>query len=1174
MDFTDAWPKTLPNEDKQDGGADPTLLKNTLKFDYLNIADSDGDGLTDDYERELGTDPSVEDTDGDGIRDDVEVLTDDTDPLDPKSFLPAAPQPEAKQVLPQPESLSGTIAREQDKDTKGEDIPLLDVTNADAAPVKIVAVPTDKLSEDENGKPTFDAADAIDVATLDDVAAIKKGKFTSGKLELQDGTDYTLVAESPNGERTKGGTFKATKDAPTEATATPSIEPVKADDTKVTVTAPAGSEVKVTLPSGKEVTATEDPDKPGTFTAGIPEGEKLKENDEISATATEDGKKPSEPATVKVEAADAPGPETPTDPEADKTYGVDYPALQNLAVDGENATAKVSPKLTLNGEAVDTLPEGSTFTADTSNAPEGTEVTFDENGVANITVPKQEPGAPAKVFELPITATIDGTEDTDTVVVNVPAGDEKPAPKDLVIDKLKGQEAWSDDAITPIQVSAKTADGAALSNPTYELVGAPEGISIDENGKITGTPAYNKDAADLVTEDGNAVYNVTVKVTDGESTGTQTFPLVVKDATADTDGDGLTDKEEAEKGTDPKKADTDGDGLTDKEEVDGSKNNGQPTDPTNADSDGDGVSDGDEVNNTDAEGNPAPTDPNDANDKPAGESEGKTSVEGAENPKTVNPSDEKQDTGVKVTNPGEDTEVSATDEDGNKVPAEIDENGNVVVTPGKKVDGPITVVVKDPDLPGGKVEAEVPVKGHEKGQDNNGNGKPAGESEGKTSVEGAENPKTVNPSDEKQDTGVKVTNPGEDTEVSATDEDGNKVPAEIDENGNVVVTPGKKVDGPITVVVKDPDLPGGKVEAEVPVKGHEKGQDNNGNGKPAGESEGKTSVEGAENPKTVNPSDEKQDTGVKVTNPGEDTEVSATDEDGNKVPAEIDENGNVVVTPGKKVDGPITVVVKDPDLPGGKVEAEVPVKGHEKGQDNNGNGKPAGESEGKTSVEGAENPKTVNPSDEKQDTGVKVTNPGEDTEVSATDEDGNKVPAEIDENGNVVVTPGKKVDGPITVVVKDPDLPGGKVEAEVPVKGHEKGQDNNGNGTPAGEQPGEPNEPTPNENQRCLATGLGVGIPLLFLIPVGLASQLNIPGLKDFVAPIDSQIQALNTQLQKQAGVFNGPLAGQVAGIDAQLKRFGINGSTLALVAAGALAIGLIADACAPGAGSSNGSSK
>ncbi|WP_205380516.1 hypothetical protein, partial [Streptococcus sp. 3764] len=40
----------------------------------------------------------------------------------------------------------------------------------------------------------------------------------------------------------------------------------------------------------------------------------------------------------------------------------------------------------------------------------------------------------------------------------------------------------------------------------------------------------------------------------------------VDPSTKDTDGDGLTDKEEVEKGTDPTKADTDGDGLTDKEE--------------------------------------------------------------------------------------------------------------------------------------------------------------------------------------------------------------------------------------------------------------------------------------------------------------------------------------------------------------------------------------------------------------------------------------------------------------------------------------------------------------------------------------------------------------------------------------------------------------------------------
>ncbi|MBS6719751.1 MAG: copper amine oxidase N-terminal domain-containing protein, partial [Peptoniphilus harei] len=93
--------------------------------------------------------------------------------------------------------------------------------------------------------------------------------------------------------------------------------------------------------------------------------------------------------------------------------------------------------------------------------------------------------------------------------------------------------------------------------------------------------------------------------------------------------------------------------------------------------------------------------------------------------------------------------------------------------------------------------------------------------------------------------------------------------------------------------------------------------------------------------KPVNPTDEKQDTGINVENKDKDTKISAKDEDGKDVPVEIDENGNVVVTPGTDVDGPITVVVEDPDLPGGKTEVEVEVNGHEKGRDDNNNGKPS-----------------------------------------------------------------------------------------------------------------------------------------------------------------------------------------------------------------------------------------
>lgn len=57
----------------------------------------------------------------------------------------------------------------------------------------------------------------------------------------------------------------------------------------------------------------------------------------------------------------------------------------------------------------------------------------------------------------------------------------------------------------------------------------------------------------------------------------------------DSDGDGVTDADEAELGTDPDVADTDGDRLSDGDERDAG------TDPLEIDSDGDGYLDGDEV---------------------------------------------------------------------------------------------------------------------------------------------------------------------------------------------------------------------------------------------------------------------------------------------------------------------------------------------------------------------------------------------------------------------------------------------------------------------------------------------------------------------------------------------------------------------------------------------------
>ena len=894
----------------------------------------------------------------------------------------------------------------------------------------------------------------------------------------------------------------------------------------------------------------------------------------------------------------------------------------------------------------------------------------------------------------------------------------------------------------------KLPQGFEVKKDSIKVEGLPAGLEY-KDGKITGTPTEKVEASE---EKPNVTVTYTLVDQDGNETEhTDMVPLSVGvKTTVDSSGVKPVDPTDQEQDTGIKVTNPDNDTKVSAKDEDGNDV------PVKIDEDGNVVV-------TPGKGVDGPItvtieDP----DLPEGKVEVEVPVNGHEKGKDdngsetqpgvkttvddsnvtpVDPTDKEQDTGIKVTNPDEDTKVSAKDEDGNDVPVEIDENGNVVVTPGEDVDGPIDVTITDPDLPDGKVEVEVPVNGHEKGKDDNGSEK--------TTVDDS-NVTPVDPTDKEQDTGIKVTNPDEDTKISAKDEDGNNVPAEIDENGNVVVTPGENVDGPITVVIEDPELPGGKTEIEVPVNGHEKGKDDNGSeasdDKTTVDETGKNPVEPTDekqgtgvvveneddetkvtakdedgkdipvviNPDTgevevtpgedvdgpinvtiedpdlpnskveveidvngheknrddngsdpanedgtkvdgsnitpVDPTDEQQDTGIKVTNPDNDTKVTAKDEDGNDVPVEIDENGNVVVTPGEKVDGPITVTIEDPDLPNSKAEFEVPVNGHEKGRDDNGS-----DASGKTTVD-QNDKKSVDPTDEKQGTGVKVTNPDNDTKVSAKDEDGKDVPVEIDPNtGEIVVTPGKDVDGPITVTIEDPDLDGGKTEVEIDVNGHKKGRDDNGSGasddkttvspgkstvtpngkgqnvgkvdqgnsdkkgeltgelvdkdgnrikganvtidkdgniivsvpegTPAGEawvvvkedgkeihrfkiQIGETID-----TGKCVATSVGFGLPLIALLPLGLATQIEIPGLSDFAAQANAQIQNANTQLQQQLGIFNPQLAAQVEGLNNQLGQYGTDIATvaggLALIAAGILAGTIIYDNCTPGGGSS-----
>ena len=503
------------------------------------------------------------------------------------------------------------------------------------------------------------------------------------------------------------------------------------------------------------------------------------------------------------------------------------------------------------------------------------------------------------------------------------------------------------------------------------------------------------------------------------------------------------------------------------------------------------------------------------------------------------------------------------------------------------------MTIEDPRLPDGKTQVEIDVNGHEKGRDDNGKTKTNVNSDGA---------KPVEPTDEKQDTGVIINNPDKDTKVTAKDKNGNDVPADIDKDGHVHVTPGKDVEGPITVKVTDPDLPGGEVEVKIPVK---------------------TTVDQS-GKKNVQATDKKQGTGVKVQNPDKDTKVTAKDGKGNKVPAEINpETGEIEVTPGTDVEGPINLVVEDPDLPGGKAEIQIEV---DKTQ-NPGNPQTPGTDDQNDPSDGNVLGVDVYPSYDPTDL---MPGAHKDVPVVLKDKKGNKVKlpegltAEIgnpevgqiegakwtfETKKDAVVSSQapsmKELAGtfkkggswddfvkqytPIAAPELNVTVKQGEHPANTTAKFRLVGEDGKWILDPNGDfdKDGVSNKDEIDKGLnpfdakdngviagRCAASAVGFGLPLIALLPLGLASQIQIPVLSDVAAQVDAQLKAVNTRIQQQAGIFNPEMARQAEQINAQLRTVGADlgmvAAGIVLIAAGILAGTVIYDNCKPGGPSSS----
>lgn len=175
--------------------------------------------------------------------------------------------------------------------------------------------------------------------------------------------------------------------------------------------------------------------------------------------------------------------------------------------------------------------------------------------------------------------------------------------------------------------------GTSPLNPDTDGDGLPDGIEVngmnptnpivgdsDNDGLLDGEEDTNLDG---VLDEGETNPNIADTdgggVNDGPEVKAGTDPLDGSDdASIDSDDDGLTDIEEADLGTDPTKADTDGDGLPDGIEVKGSN----PTDPLDEDTDKDGLKDGEEDTNKNGGLDDGETDPNVADSDKDGVNDG------------------------------------------------------------------------------------------------------------------------------------------------------------------------------------------------------------------------------------------------------------------------------------------------------------------------------------------------------------------------------------------------------------------------------------------------------------------------------------------------------------------------------------------------------------------------
>ena len=153
---------------------------------------------------------------------------------------------------------------------------------------------------------------------------------------------------------------------------------------------------------------------------------------------------------------------------------------------------------------------------------------------------------------------------------------------------------------------------------------------------------------------------------------------------------------------------------------------------------------------------------------------------------------------------------------------------------------------------------------------------------------------------------------------------------------------------------------------------------------------------------------------------------------------------------------------------------------------------------------------------------------------------------EVSEGGNLRVLPGAHLDGGVKLMVVP--VENGKLNDKEKVIINITQQDE------TVQEKGSSSE----LDGKCIASLVGLSAPLLLAIPLGILSQVQIPGLEGVSAQINNAMRQANDQIQRGLGIYDEDRAQRAAGFQGAFQ--GVNTEQLGMAAGalGAITVGLL----------------